>query len=73
LVAVSFNNYFIKNSGAAMEATDDDSIDIYKAKDIGEIYEFLSKPMPFCRYCRIKSWEIGIEWGVSKKEITEWV
>ncbi|MCL2800279.1 MAG: radical SAM protein [Treponema sp.] len=57
----------------ALEATDDDSIDIYKAKNIGEIYEFLSKPVPFCRYCKIKSWEIGIEWGVSKKEITEWI
>ena len=69
LVADRFNNYF----GKVMEATDGDSIDIYKAKDMGEIYEFLSKPMQFCRYCRIKSWEIGIEWGVSKKDISEWV
>ena len=69
LVADRFNNYFCKN----LEVTDDDSIDIYKAKDIKEIHNFLSKPMPFCRYCRIKSWEIGIEWGVSKKEITEWI
>jgi organic radical activating enzyme len=79
LIAGRFNNYFSKdceagqNTGPAMEATDDDSIDIYKAKDIVEIYEFLSKPIPFCRYCRIKSWEIGIEWGISKKEITEWI
>jgi len=78
LVADRFNNYFCKNTETAgscisLEATEDDSINIYKAKDIGEIYEFLSKPIPFCRYCRIKSWEIGIEWGVSKKEITEWI
>ena len=81
LVADRFNNYFSKNTETrsdgfertTLEATDDDSIDIYKAKDIGEIYEFLSKPIPFCRYCKIKSWEIGIEWGVSKKEITEWI
>ena len=81
LVADRFNNYFSKDMGTrsdsfeptTLEATDDDSIDIYKAKDIGEVYEFLSKPIPFCRYCRIKSWEIGIEWEVSKKEITEWI
>jgi hypothetical protein len=73
LVADRFNNYFCKNTETSLEATDDDSNDIYKAKDIKEIYEFLSKPIPFCRYCRIKSWEIGIEWGVSKKEITEWI
>ncbi|MCL2441516.1 MAG: radical SAM protein [Treponema sp.] len=74
LVADRFNNYFeTKGFCKNLEVTDDDSIDIYKAKNIDEIYEFLSKPMPFCRYCRIKSWEIGIEWGVSKKEITEWI
>ncbi|MCL2808787.1 MAG: 4Fe-4S cluster-binding domain-containing protein [Treponema sp.] len=78
LIADRFNNYFGKDTetegfGKTLEVTDDDYIDIYKAKNIEEIYEFLSKPMPFCRYCRIKSWEIGIEWGVTKKEITEWI
>ena len=68
LVADRFNNYFAKDAGAGMEATDYDSIDIHKAKEIGEIYEFLCKPMQFCRYCREKSWEIDIEWGIKKKK-----
>jgi hypothetical protein len=63
-----FNNYFGKN----INVSEDDFIDIYKAESIGEIYRFLSKPMPFCRYCKIRAWEVGIEWGVSKKEISEW-
>jgi hypothetical protein len=63
-----FNGYFNKN----IKVSEDDFIDIHKAESIGEIYRFLSKPMPFCRYCKMRAWEVGIEWGVSKKEISEW-
>jgi hypothetical protein len=63
-----FNAYFNKK----VEASENDYIDIYKAKKIEEIYAFLSKPMPFCRYCKIRAWEVGIEWGVSKREMGEW-
>jgi hypothetical protein len=47
--------------------------DIYGVKDIGEILDFLCKPIPFCRYCKIKAWEVGVEWSVSKKRLTEWI
>jgi MoaA/NifB/PqqE/SkfB family radical SAM enzyme len=63
-----FNDYFDTD----IKVSADDFIDIHKAKSIEEIYQFLSKPMPFCRYCKIRAWEVGIEWGVSKKEISEW-
>jgi MoaA/NifB/PqqE/SkfB family radical SAM enzyme len=63
-----FNAYFSKN----IEVSENDFIDIYKAKSIEEIYNFLSKPMPFCRYCKIREWEVGINWDVSQKEISEW-
>lgn len=63
-----FNAYF--NTKAEVSA--DDFIDIYKAKNIEEIYAFLSRPMPFCRYCKIRAWEVGIAWGVSKREMAEW-
>jgi MoaA/NifB/PqqE/SkfB family radical SAM enzyme len=62
-----FNNYFQKK----LELTDADRIEIYKAKSIDEILEFVAKPVPFCRYCNVK-W-IPVKWGTSKKEITEWV
>ncbi|GHV89637.1 hypothetical protein AGMMS50268_01400 [Spirochaetia bacterium] len=63
-----FNNYFNKN----LEVTDKDYIDIYKAKNKEEIFNFLCKPIPFCRYCNIKNMVRGLEWRNSKREITEW-
>ena len=61
-----FNNYFQKN----IEICDTDTIDIYKAKSMDEILNFISKPAPFCRYCTGKS--TPVKWGVSKKDISEW-
>lgn len=61
-----FNSYFHKN----IEATDADVIDIYKVKSIDEILEFICKPIPFCKYCNVE--HIPIEWGTSKKDISEW-
>ena len=69
LVADRFNNYFKQK----FETSENDFIDIYKAQNIAEIFDFLRKPMPFCRYCNLRAWEVGIEWGVSKKEISEWL
>ena len=69
LLAERFNNYFNEK----FIINDNDFIDIYSVKDIKEIYNFLCKPIPFCRYCKIREWEVGIEWGISKKEIHEWI
>ncbi|MDR0662653.1 MAG: radical SAM protein [Spirochaetaceae bacterium] len=63
-----FNNYFDQN----IISTDKDSIDIYKAHDINEIFDFLRKPIPFCRYCDWKNTKTNLPWRISKKEITEW-
>jgi hypothetical protein len=68
LVIERFNKYFKQH----IEITEQDYIDIYKAKNIQEIFAFLAKPMPFCRYCKIKNWEVGTDWGISKKELSEW-
>jgi hypothetical protein len=64
-----FNTYFNKN----LEVTEKDYIEIDKVKNIDEIYDFLITPKPFCRYCNRKGIVLGILWGVSQKEITEWV
>ena len=63
-----FNKYFGKN----LKVTEDDVIEINKVKNIGEIYEFLIKPKPFCKYCNRRGVVFGIKYGLSKKEITEW-
>jgi len=68
-VADRFNNFY--NEKFITE--ENDSIDIYSAKNIEEIYEFLNKPIPFCRYCKIRQSEYGINWGISKKDIYEWI
>ncbi|MDR0629444.1 MAG: radical SAM protein [Treponema sp.] len=64
-----FNAFFGEN----LEVTNDDSIEIRNVNTIHEIYEFLIKPKPFCKYCNRAGIQFGIEWGVSKKEINEWV
>lgn len=63
-----FNNTFDKN----LKVTENDYIDIYKATDLNEILHFISKPMPFCKYCNMKGVVDGIPFDISKKNITEW-
>lgn len=64
-----FQKYFKSN---IFDTTEQNSIDIYKAKNIDEIIEFLNKPIPCCKYC-LPNKEEQIEWGVSKKDINEWI
>ncbi len=61
-----FKEYFKKD----IEISETDFIDIYKAENIDEILEFISRPVPFCRYCTLKY--SPVEWGQSKKDISEW-
>jgi sulfatase maturation enzyme AslB (radical SAM superfamily) len=63
-----FNKYFNLN----LPVSEKDSIDIYKAKNKEEIFDFLCNSVPFCRYCNIKNTTFGLEWGVSEKSISEW-
>jgi hypothetical protein len=64
-----FNKYFKQN----LIVNENDIIDIYKVQTKKEVFERLAQPVSFCKYCNIKDTNFGIEWGVSKKEITEWV
>ncbi len=64
----NFSEYFNIN----MEITEKDSIDIYKAKSGKEILDFISKPIPFCKYCDIDKRTINNPWELSKKDISEW-
>lgn len=49
-----------------------DYIDIYKVKDISEVFSFLNKPIPFCRYCLPQKEELT-KWEISNKSISEWI
>lgn len=63
-----FNSYF----NQSLTVSEDDSIDIYKAQSGDEIAEFLSKPIPFCRYCDIKNRKKHSPWKRSTKKIEEY-
>jgi hypothetical protein len=63
-----FNNYF----GKQLKVDEKDYIDIYKVNNMNEIFKFLAKPIPFCRYCNIKAIKRGLDWKVSEKDINEW-
>ena len=64
-------NRKVKLYGTKLYTSDKNSIDIFKAKDIEEIVEFLNRPIPCCRYC-LPNQEEKIPWGVSKRDISEW-
>ena len=64
--AFKFNDYFDKNLPVP------EGIDIYKAKNMEEILNFISKPINFCKYCDVKKRTFNHEWRQSKKDIKEW-
>ena len=64
-----FNKYFKKS----LPVTEQDSIDIHTAQSAEEILEFLSGPVPFCRFCHVEKRSYGYPWQQSKKDISEWV
>lgn len=63
-----FNRYF----GQKLEVTEEDSINIYDNVTYRDIMDFLSKPVPACRYCKVPDRTDGHEWCVSKRDIGEW-
>lgn len=63
-----FNRQFNKN----LEVTPHDYLDIYKAKNLNEVLTFVSKPVPFCRFCDMKNTIWDIPFGITKKNINEW-
>ena len=64
-----FNEYYKTN----IPLTDRDGIDIYKANNLNDILQFVSNPIPFCRFCNVKNRSYGHKWGISTKDINEWI
>lgn len=59
--------------GLDIKCEESNGIDIYKAETAQEILEYMIKPIPMCVYCDIEHITMGHEWGISKKDISEWV
>jgi len=62
-----FNKFFNKN----LEPCEYDYIDIFQVDSHQAILDTMVKPIPFCRYCKSKEFELGI-WETTKKDISEW-
>lgn len=63
-----YNDYY---HTSVFDIPESDSIDIYKARDLEEIMQFLAQPISACRYC-LPDADEEIDWCTSKKDITEW-
>ena len=70
---IPYVKYFNRCFGQHLEVSPADSIDIYEVKSVDDILDFVCRPVPFCRYCNIRGMQGNIKFGVSKREITEWI
>lgn len=69
---IPYVKYFSKTFEKKLDVTEKDYIDIYKAESLDEILQFVSKPVPFCRFCDMKGIVDGIPFDTTKKSIKEW-
>ena len=49
-----------------------DCIDIHEVTGVWEIMEFLTRPIPFCRYCNVGKRTYNHKYGKSNGSINEW-
>ncbi|MCL2798225.1 MAG: radical SAM protein [Firmicutes bacterium] len=63
-----FNNYF----GTELKVREKDSIGIHGDITHEDILAYLSKPIPFCRYCDKTRLVRESRWKVSERKIEEW-
>lgn len=70
---IPYVKYFNKKFNKNLIVSAKDYLEIDKVTSAEQVLNFVSNPMPFCRYCNIKGtvWDIG--YGVSKNEMSEWI
>lgn len=59
--------------GTPLEITERDHINIHADVTAEEIFRFLARPIPFCRYCDIRARGREEAWDISQRQIGEWV
>lgn len=69
---IPFAYYLKQYFDLPIEILPDNGIDIYIANNIEDILMFLSRPVPFCKYCDFDHRREDIPWGLSNKELDEW-
>lgn len=63
------NHYF----DTTLKISDRDYINIYSNITAEDVFRFLARPVPFCRYCNIEERMKESSWTRSEKNIDEWV
>lgn len=63
-----FNSYF----SVELPVSNNDYLDLQKCKTKKQITDFLSKPIPFCAYCKRNEITYNLPWQISTKHIKEW-
>ena len=69
---LAYIKYFNKKFNQNFPTSPNDFIDIYKAKSFDEITQFLSRPIPFCKYCKVYEWKSIGKWKTSSKTLEEY-
>ena len=69
---VPASRHFNKFFGTNIVVSEQDGVNLNKRLKKEEIIEYFEKPIPFCKYCNMGEREENKEWGISKKDITEW-
>lgn len=67
-----YSHYFNEVFNQQLELSEDDCIDIYKANSYEELAEFMTKRIPFCRYCDIAH-RRTFKWARSERTMDEYV
>ena len=65
-------DHFNKKYGNTFHVSEEDVVNIDEIDSLEDLMDRLSKPIPFCRYCRPDA-EKQIVWQTSKKNMSEWI
>jgi hypothetical protein len=68
----AYAGHFNRRFGQNLTYASDDGIDIYSDITGQDIFNFLAKPIPFCRYCDMQKLAVS-PWRMSKQEISEYL
>lgn len=69
----AYIKYFNRQFGTNLQTSSSDSLDIYeRGLEPKDVFEFISRPIPFCRYCASHATTYGHPWEPTKKDISEW-
>jgi len=68
-----FSKYLEKKFRVKFSISSKDFLVLDKIKDLQEIKNFISLPLPFCRYCVVERANTFVEWKISERKKEEWI